>query len=382
MRTVYDDIRAPRQAAGPKSLLPPAICLAAGGAILGAFQLCKGNQALMNWVIGHVTTPFKHAVSWLCNPVPFAVAEVTWLLALLAFLAFLVRTIWLTARRPGKLLRLGRRALALASAVVLVYCGYTVLWGINYYGDNFSDKSGIETRGATVEELAILTRSFAAELNELAGAVRRDEAGVFAEDLDAIFSDTAGLYDGICAEFPFLAGPERTPKRMVSSPLMSRIDFTGFFFPFTAETLINDDAPACLVPATILHEFAHQRNIAREDECNFVAILAGLRCGDPVFTYSAALFGFIHLGNALYSAAPETYWQIRSELDARVEADLEANDAYWAQFDSPLDQMAESVSTKVYEGFLNSYGQSDGKQSYGKCVDLLVAYYFDYREQP
>ena len=232
-----------------------------------------------------------------------------------------------------------------------------------------------------MEELATLTNSFAAKLNELAGEITRDENGVFAEDLDTIFSETAGLYDGICAEFPFLDGPERTPKRMVSSPLMSRIDFTGFFFPFTAETLINDDAPACLIPATILHEFAHQRNIAREDECNFVAIIAGLRCDNPVFTYSSALFGFIHLGNALYSASPETYWQIRETLDPRVEADLEANDAYWDQFDSTLDQMAKSVSTTVYEGFLNSYGQSDGKQSYGKCVDLLVAYYFVYRAQ-
>ncbi len=383
MRTIYDEIRDPRREGRKtwRSLLPPAICLAAGGGILGAFQLCKGNRALMNWTIDHITTPFKRGVSWLCDGVPFAVAEVIWALALLAFLVFAGRWIYLTVRRPQKLLRLGRRALALASAVVLVYCGYTVLWGINYYGDNFSDKSGIETRGATVEELSTLTYSFALELNDLAGQVERDGDGVFAEDLDAIFQNTEGLYDGICAEFPFLAGPERTAKRLVSSPLMSRIDFTGFFFPFTGETLLNDDAPACLIPATILHEFAHQRNIAREDECNFVAILAGLRCDDPVFRYSSALLGFIHLGNALYSVDPETYWQIRGALDERVEADLAANNAYWAQFDSPLDQVAESVSTTVYEGFLNSYGQSDGKQSYGKCVDLLVAYYFDYREQ-
>ena len=75
--------------------------------------------------------------------------------------------------------------------------------------------------------------------------------------MNTIFSSTAGLYDGICAEFPFLAGPERTPKRMVSSPFMSPLDFTGFFFPFTAETLINDDAPSCLVPATILLSLIH-----------------------------------------------------------------------------------------------------------------------------
>ena len=44
-------------------------------------------------------------------------------LALAAFLVFLARWIWLTVRRPRKLLRLARRVLALASAVVLVYCG-------------------------------------------------------------------------------------------------------------------------------------------------------------------------------------------------------------------------------------------------------------------
>lgn len=380
MRTIYDEIRSPQTVPGLKSLLPPAICLAAGGVILGAFHLCKGNRGLMNWLIAHVTTPFKHGISFLCNPVPFAVAEVLWVLAALAFLVFLGRTVWLTVRHPGKLLRLARRALALVSAVVLVYCGYTVLWGINYYGDDFSAKSGIETRGASPEELATLTNSFALKLNELAGEIQRDENGVFAEDLNQIFSDTAGLYDGICAEFPFLAGPERTPKRMVSSPLMSRLDFTGFFFPFTAETLINDDAPDCLVPATILHEFAHQRNIAGEDECNFVAILAGLRCDNVVYTYSSALMGFIYLGNALYSVSPDTYWQIRDSLDSRVEADLQANNAYWDQFDSKLDEVAESVSSTVYEGFLQSYGESDGKRTYGKCVDLLVAYYFDYRD--
>lgn len=377
MRTLYDDIHAPRQKVRWHTLLPPVLCAVAAAAILGVFQVLKKNRQAMNWFIQNVTTPFKHGVSWLCDFIPIGVGELIWTLAIAAVLIFLIRTVWLLVFGEEKLLRLARRTIALIAAAVLIYAGYTLLWGVNYYGDDFSAKSGIETRGASTEELATLNAAFVQELNKLAGEVERDENGVFCEDLDAIFASTEGLYDGVGIEFPFLAAPERTAKRMLMSRLMSRLDFTGFFFPFTAEILLNDDAPACLVPATILHEMAHQRNIAGEDECNFVAVIAGLRCDNVVYQYSAALLGYIHLGNALYSVSPQTYYDIRAGLDSRVNADLAANNAYWDQFDTKLDQAIETMSTTVYEGFLQSYGQEDGMKSYGKCVDLLVAYYFD-----
>lgn len=379
MRTLYDEIRDPKPRVRWWTLLPPLLCALAAVSILGFFHLFKHDSFIMNWVINTVTTPLKRGMSWLCEFIPFGVGELIWALAILILLLFLIRTLWLLVFREEKLLRLLRRAIALLAAVAFIYVGYTLFWGVNYYGDDFSDKSGIPARGATVEELATLNAAFVQELNRLAGEVARDENRVFCEDLDAIFARTAGLYDGIETEFPFLDGPERTAKRMVFSPLMSRLDFTGFFFPFTGEMLLNDDAPSCLVPATILHEMAHQRNIAAEDECNFVAVIAGLRCSDPVYKYSAALLGYIHLGNALYSADPQTYYNIRAGLDDRVNADLAANNAYWDQFDTKLDQAIETVGTTVYENFLQSYGQEDGMKSYGKCVDLLVAYYFDYR---
>ncbi len=380
MKSLYDEIRnantTPRKS--PKTFLPPAICAAIGWIVIGSFHLTKSNKVWMNWLIQNITTPFKLFVSGLCGNFPFAVAEIVILLAAQAGLVFLVRTVYLLIKRKNRLLRLGRRALALFAALTLIYAGYTVLWGVNYYGDDFSDLSGISSRSVSTDELTTLTTAFANALNDLAGEVSRDENGVFNEDLDSIFSSTDGLYDGICEEFPFLCSADRNAKRLITSAFMSRLDFTGFFFPFTGELLINDDAPACLVPATILHEMAHQRNIAGEDECNFVAIIAGLRCDNPVYQYSAALLGYIHLGNALYSTAPSVYREVFATLDDRVVADLAANSAYWEQFDTAVDEVLESVSTTVYEGFLQSYGESNGKKSYGMCVDLLVAYYFDY----
>ena len=49
---------------------------------------------------------------------------------------------------------------------------------------------------------------------------------------------------------------------------------------------MNVDAPACLLPATVAHELAHQRSIASEQECNFLAVLASTTSGNPVYAYS------------------------------------------------------------------------------------------------
>ena len=69
---------------------------------------------------------------------------------------------------------------------------------------------------------------------------------------------------------------------------------------------------------------------------------------------------------------PEAYWAIRKTLPETVEADLAAQSAYWDQF---RDKAVQKVSNQVYDGFLKSYGEESGIQSYGEVVDLLVAYY-------
>jgi hypothetical protein len=80
------------------------------------------------------------------------------------------------------------------------------------------------------------------------------------------------VYDGAEALFPFLEFESQPPKAMFYSKFMSALNFTGVYCPFTGETNLNVDAPACLLPATVAHELAHQRSIASEQECNFLAV--------------------------------------------------------------------------------------------------------------
>ena len=171
---------------------------------------------------------------------------------------------------------------------------------------------------------------------------------------------------------PWLEFDDPGVKPMAFSRLMSMMDFTGFYCAWTGESNVNIDSPACLLPSTVAHELAHQRGIASEQECNFLGVLASVTSGLPAYEYAGWLSGYIYLGNALYRVDPEAYWAVRERLPETVRADLNANNAYWEQFEnSPV----QTVSTRVYDSLLKAYGDERGIQSYGTVVDLLVVYY-------
>ena len=229
-------------------------------------------------------------------------------------------------------------------------------------------------RESTPEELARVTEYFARQLADCAGQVRRDENGLFAESREDIFADSVRVFDGVYDAFPCLRMEDRVPKGVRFSTALSAMDFTGFYFPFTGEANLNIDSPACYLPSTIAHEMAHQRGIASEQECNFLAILAATTCGQEGYAYSGWLLGYIYLGNALARADHDAWEQVWASLPEGVKADIRNNNAYWKQWEGPVKETGE----KVYTAFLQGYGQELGMRSYGACVDLLVEEFFPY----
>lgn len=342
-----------------------------GGGFIALFIALRDNRVLMQRLSANVVQPLHHALARLTALLPFSLAE--WLYA--AFLGGAVLYIFtelvLLLLRPGRLIRLYRLLVRLAALGLGVYALFCLLWGVYYYGDDFIARSGLKTGEVRAEDLELVTLYFADRLNEYSAAIPRDAEGLCRTDRAAVLEKSPTIFRAAAEKFPCLAGPEVPAKGMFFSRIMSIIDFTGFFCPFTAEANVNMDFPEALFAATVVHELSHQRGVAKEQEANFVAVLAALESGDADYGYSACMMAYVHLGNALAGVDPNALWMIYSGLDEGVKADLLANNSYWAQFETPV----QTVTNTVYEGFLQSYGQTLGMRSYGACVNLLVNYY-------
>ena len=346
--------------------------LAGLAAFFAAYFPLRPCRTAMNWLCGRVILPLELALGRLCSVTSVSVAEVLILSGIFAAVFYLAWQVRCLIARPQKGQRAVRMALTVLCAGLSIYAGFCLLWGVFYGADSFQDKSGLTARGGTVEELTALTERFAEKVSALSNQIQRDENGCFAVPRSAIFADAMTAYDGVVEEFDCLKKPNAAPKAFVSSRGMSYLDFSGFYFPFTGEANLNDESPACYLPANICHELAHQQGIATEQECNFVAIMAAASHESAAYRYSGYLMGYVHLSNALYRAAPETWQTLRDSLPDTVRADLRQNSAYWAQFDG----LVNTAATKVYDGFLKSNGVADGVQNYGTVVDLLLAYYY------
>ncbi len=332
------------------------------------------DEGAMLWVYEHVTHPYHLFMSKLCSHFAFSAAELVYAAAILGLAAYLLWCVYRLIRFPEKLWQLYRLVLTLAMAGAVFWAGLSVMWTPCYYAPGFAEQSGVDDGPLELEELETVTRWFAALASEYADEVPRDENGACTTDRDSVLDRAAGVFEGAAELYPFLDGEALRPKPIHFSRIMSYLDFTGFFFPMTGEANLNMDSPVFLLPSTSQHEIAHQRGVAMEQECNFVAVLSCLESEYADFRYAGAALAYIYLGNALAGADYEAYTEIYYSLSDTVCADFKAQSAYWDEF---RDSAAQKASNTVYDSFLKSNGQELGMQSYGACVNLLVHYYID-----
>ena len=171
-------------------------------------------------------------------------------------------------------------------------------------------------------------------------------------------------------EFPTLWSASIAPKSIFLSEGMCYLKITGIYMPLTLEANANTAIRPDELAATMCHELSHLRGYMEEAEANFIAYLACLKSDDKEFRYAGTLLALIHAKNALYKADPDKNSEINALLSDGVKRDLTARNAFWQQYETPVAQVAESIN----DGYLKLNQQSDGVKSYGRMVDLLLAW--------
>lgn len=334
------------------------------------------NPDWAEWYAATIYPVFSLGENRITSLLPFSIMELL-LASLIVFLpALLIRLIVRVIRRGQERKTLLLRAAAsLLCAAGVISFWFTFSCGINYSRDPFAQVAGLTVRPSSAEELKALCTELAQSANRDRAGIKTDIHGVAVlPDRNAAAETARGIMDAMQARYPTLKSGYGPPKAVMASRLMSYLNITGIYFPFTMEANVNADAPAYGIPATMLHELSHMRGYMREDEANFIAYLAGRSSTDPAFSYSGTLLAFIYANNALYSADQKAGRETYALLEAGAQKDLAAASAYWKQFEGP----AAKAATTVNDSYLKSNRQEDGVKSYGRMVDLLLA---DYRQR-
>lgn len=303
---------------------------------------------------------------------PIAIGESLLLLGL-AFVA--VRcghgtVAWWRGRRSAVSLLLHALAQAAATFGVL-FLLFQLLWAINHARLPFATQLGLQPQATEPVRLARV----ALLLAKRAAAVRPPgldgEKPFLAPDWQQRIAEA---YAAAGAELPVLAGPRPTIRRAWISRLMTLGSIAGVYSPFTGEPNVNVHAIELLQPFVACHEVAHLRGYAREDEANFIAWFVGSRSPDPTIAYSCELMAYRSTMHQLRHADDIAWMCLSVQVPGEVLADDLAIDRFWDGQPKAISHVLTAVTRASNDLYLKSSGHAGGVHSYGRMVDLLIAY--------
>lgn len=349
------------------------LCLPAG--LLLIFAASKSVQ-FAEWYDETVYPILSLAVNFVTSLIPISIGELLLVLLALGILLYIIlyvrKIIKEKKNRKATVFKFILNPVCFISVLLLAF---VLSCGINYYRTPFSQESGLTVKASSKAELTALCDELAQEASQAREKAATDSKGVMKLSDPNIYHTAAKakiIYSKLSKTYPTLKSGYGAPKPVLSSRLMSYINTTGIFFPFTFEANINSDIPSFSIPAVMCHELTHLRGYMREDEANFVSYLACSRSGDSDFVYSGDMLAFVYANNALFDIDRTEGSRVYNQLSAGVKRDFAADNAYWKQFEGPVAQ----ISDKVNDTYLKANSQKDGVKSYGRMVDLLLA---DYR---
>lgn len=365
-------------------------------ALIAVFGICILLNVLARLIPGfadvyleYVFPIFNNTFGRLLSPIPFSVGEILILIALIGLPLSVILYIVLMIIKKGRRKRVSHIYFKIVAwCVAYVMVTETLNCFIMYQCSTFASKNGISEDSYTVAQLLDLYEALAEKTNEASSQIQRDENGSFI--LTADLSETAkenllALSD----RYPVLDGFYTNPKPVINSYFMSQQYLMGIYFPFTLEANYNHLMYDSNKPCTVTHELVHTQGIILEDEANFIAFLACSESENAEYRYSGYLSALKYVMNKSFDAVAnmedsykERYNDITYSIDYNIWVDIQGNQDYWESVQEEDEgllpsEVVDEIGNDFLDANLKFNGVEDGRQSYGRMVDLLLNYYND-----
>ena len=198
------------------------------------------------------------------------------------------------------------------SVLTLFYSSFVLTFACGYRGRTLDKALELQRAEVTKEDLISTAEQIVEELNALSAVTEygQDRFSVMPYSYEELNEKLNAAYIVGAERYLFIQKMKSNVKPVMLSEPMTYTHISGVYTFFTGEANVNINYPSYNLPFTMTHEMAHQRGIARENEANFVAFLICLESTDAYIRYSAYFNMYQYLGDALYSADKDMYYDV------------------------------------------------------------------------
>ena len=333
----------------------------------------KYNLSFAEFYASEIYPVFSETISFFTAKTSASLAEITIITLIILLIIYTVGMVINTAKHKTADFFKNYIANIVAAAAILYFL-FVLFCGLNYYRYEFAFYSGLEIKESSKEELINLCEVLINDANEMRSKLQTTEnetASLYDHNYYGTAKRAKNSFNNISTKYEILKGNYPAPKPVKLSKAMSHMNITGMFFPYTFEANVNVDIPPYQVPSTMLHELVHLRGFMREDEANFISYLACIDSGYDDFAYSGTMLALTYSMNALYAEDYDAFEKLYETYSENVKNDIKFSKNYWKQFDTKFAK----ISNNINDTYLRANNQEDGVKSYGRMVDLLLAYY-------
>tara|TARA_R110002020_G_scaffold154714_3_gene335072 strand:- start:34496 stop:35569 length:1074 start_codon:yes stop_codon:yes gene_type:complete len=315
-----------------------------------------------NGIYPVISKAFRFVLGW----IPFSFGDIMYAV-LIIFLIYSI--IKLIRKRFKNSLKFLTEALLIAN---IVYLSFHVLWGFNYYRQPLHKVLKIDN-DYTTEQLISLTQRLIKRSNELHALLEPvdSNAVVFNQSISTIFNESVNGYNQVEESFPKLDYPPKSTKNSLFRYPLSVMGFSGYLNPITNEAQINGLIPPHRWPLVTCHEQGHQLGFAKENEANFIGIIATTSNPDNYFKYSGYIFALRYCLSEVYMRNPQAGELLRDKIKIGILKNYAQSYEFWSSYTNPLEPYLEAF----YSNFLKVNNQPAGMQSYNYVVALVVNYF-------
>ena len=281
------------------------------------------SPGLCDWYTDHIYGILCDAISHVTGLFPFALGEIIMYLGIVLLAVSIVLLLLLPFLRKKQRYRKFVKGYfqSFSIALLVVVLIYMPTWFVPFCGTVLGQGNPELRTTFTYEEIYDLLCYAVEEANAAAEEIAIGEDGSVAfkttEENRAL---VIKAMQALGSEYPRLKGFYPPVKTAICSDILDRMGIGGYNYPYTMEPTHNRYMSPMWMPVLEAHEYTHHKGYYKENEGNFISVLALSRSEDPYLRLAA----FAEIYDDLYCDYLEARDRVIDPLIAAGEVDWPA----------------------------------------------------------